>query len=84
MLALWLQEVIAGTSTGNIYRLDASSLANLDATGAPDATKPLLASHSKPISCLSFGDSSEWFVTVRARRPRATQAAMRPRRRATR
>ena len=84
MLALWSQEVIAGTSTGNIYRLDALSLANLDSAGEPGATKPLLASHSKPITCLSFGDSSEWFVTVRAMRPHATQTVTCPRRRATR
>lgn len=57
------QELLAGTSTGYIYRLDAMSLVNLGADGQPH-TKPLLASHARPISCLAFGDSSEWFVTA--------------------
>ena len=57
------KECLVGTSTGNIYRLDAHTLQNLGADGA-SAGLPLLASHSKPISCLGFGDSSEWFVTA--------------------
>jgi len=58
-------ELLAGTSTGNIYRLHAMTLCNLDANGAQtDSRAPLLASHAKPISCLAFGDSSEWFVTA--------------------
>ena len=55
-------EVLAGTATGNIYRLDAQTLQNLDAAGQP-SRKPLLASHAKPINCVAFGTSSEWFVT---------------------
>jgi len=56
------REVLAGTANGNIYRLDAQYLDNLDSKGEA-STKPLLASHAKPIGCVSFGDSSEWFVT---------------------
>jgi len=56
-------ELLAGTSEGNIYRLDASSLVMLDT--ARQATRmPLIASHPKAISCLGFGDSSEWFITA--------------------
>jgi len=57
------QELLAGTSSGNIYRLDAHTLDNLDSK-AGRSSKPLLASHSKAISCLAFGESSEWFVTA--------------------
>lgn len=59
------KELLAGTSTGNIYRLDSQSLQNL----APDGSvvplsQPLLASHAKPIRCVGFSESSEWFVTA--------------------
>ena len=56
-------ELLVGTSTGNIYRLDSNTLQNLAAAGNV-SRKPLLASHSKGINCLAFGDSSEWFVTA--------------------
>jgi len=56
-------ELLAGTGTGNIYRLDAATLDNLGSAGQR-AAKPLLAAHAKPISCVAFGQqSSEWFMT---------------------
>jgi len=60
------KELLAGTSTGNIYRLDAQSLQNLAPDGSvASLARPLLASHSKPIRCIAFpGESSEWFVTA--------------------
>ena len=58
------RELLAGTSNGNIYRLDAASLRNLSADGTA-SDRPLLASHCKPISALAFApESSEWFITA--------------------
>ena len=58
------REVIAGTSLGNIYRLDAY-LKPLAPDGSPaDRFVPLIASHPHPISCIDFGGSSEWFITA--------------------
>jgi len=59
------QEVLAGTSLGNIYRLDARDLRPLAADGSVARSYvPLLASHPHPISVLDFGGSSEWFLTA--------------------
>jgi len=57
------REILAGTSTGYIYRLDAATLDNLDFQANASDT-PLLASHPCPITCVAFGASSEWFLTA--------------------
>jgi len=57
------EEVLVGTSVGNIYRLHAKTLEKLDMHGSA-STVPLLASHPRAISCLDFGASSEWFLTA--------------------
>ncbi|KAL1504617.1 hypothetical protein AB1Y20_008400 [Prymnesium parvum] len=55
--------LLAGTSGGNIYLLDAKSLSILP-NGNPDYPEaPLLACHTSPITSLAFGESSEHFVT---------------------
>jgi len=56
-------ELLAGTSEGNLYRLDAETLMLLDAAGQP-TNAALLASHPNAITCLGFGDSSEWFISA--------------------
>ena len=58
------RQVLAGTSLGNIYLLDARELRPLGLDGNYAARyEPLLASHPQPINCISFGGSSEWFIS---------------------
>lgn len=72
-------QVMVGTSVGNIYRLDATSLEKLDMHGQRSEV-PLLASHPRAISCLAFGASSEWFLTASEVRSHAARAeSARPR-----
>mmetsp|Transcript_26011 Transcript_26011/g.69370 ORF Transcript_26011/g.69370 Transcript_26011/m.69370 type:complete len:677 (-) Transcript_26011:117-2147(-) len=55
--------LLAGTNDGNIYLLDATTLQLLPNANAARPEAPLLSSHVKPITCLAFGESSEYFVT---------------------
>jgi len=55
--------LLAGTSEGNIYLLDAITLALMPNGNPANPEAPLLASHTRPVSCIAFGASSETFVT---------------------
>lgn len=56
----WL---LAGTSEGNVYLIDAQTLALQRNSNPAHPDAPLLASHTRPVTCIAFGDSSETFVT---------------------
>ena len=55
--------LLAGTSEGNIYILDAKTLAVVGLADDGGPPGPLLSSHTGPIRCLAFGANSERFVT---------------------
>jgi len=55
--------LLAGTSEGNIYILDAKTLAIVGLADDGGPPGPLLSSHTGAIRCLAFGANSERFVT---------------------
>jgi len=55
--------LLAGTNDGNVYLLDAQTLALVPNANTAKPEAPLLACHPKPITCLAFGESSECFIT---------------------
>jgi len=51
---------LAGTSTGDVFILSA---ATLQPSASAGAAGPFLSSHTHPIKCVAFGDSSEFFAS---------------------
>ena len=53
------RELLVATADGDVFRLDPMTLAPADAEGSG---RPFMASHTEPLNCVAFGDSSEFFA----------------------